>query len=187
MNKRNLIVMVKCEIGCTYNVAAELADLPEGPIVYSTSGDYDLFTMFRLDNNDDIGHYVCETVQKIEGVRDTNTIVCFNPFTKDLAWLIAGSPQGVKVQMQANKTFDAQDIRLFRTIRCTAMFNPGSMRWKCSFICQFWVFVGHESRPDRGMITTQIGCQPVIQVRHSDGAIKVLHNRRPHKDMPRSA
>ena len=67
MDKRNLIVMVKCEIGCTYDVAAELADLPEGPIVYSTSGDYDLFTMFRLDNNDDIGHYVCETVQKIEG------------------------------------------------------------------------------------------------------------------------
>ena len=83
MDKRNLIVMVKCEIGCTYDVAAELADLPEGPIVYSTSGDYDLFTMFRLDNNDDIGHYVCETVQKIKGVRDTNTIVCFNPFTQD--------------------------------------------------------------------------------------------------------
>jgi hypothetical protein len=36
-----------------------------------------------LDNNDDIGLYVCETVQQIPGVRDTNTIVCFNPFTKD--------------------------------------------------------------------------------------------------------
>ena len=45
--------------------------------------DYDLFTMFRLENNDDIGHYVCEIIQKIDGVRDTNTIVCFNPFTKD--------------------------------------------------------------------------------------------------------
>ena len=83
MDKRNLIVMVKCEIGRTYDVAAEIADLPEGPIVYSTSGDYDLFTMFRLENNDDIGHYVCEIIQKIDGVRDTNTIVCFNPFTKD--------------------------------------------------------------------------------------------------------
>ena len=48
MDKRNLIVMVKCEIGKTYDVAATLADLPEGPTVYSTSGDYDLFTMFRL-------------------------------------------------------------------------------------------------------------------------------------------
>ena len=83
MEKRNLIIMVKCELGCTYNVAAALADLPETPMVYSTSGDYDLFTMFRLNNSDDIGHYVCEKIQKIQGVRDTNTIVCFNPFTKD--------------------------------------------------------------------------------------------------------
>lgn len=83
MEKRTLLVLVKCEIGMTYNVAAALADLPEAPIVYSTSGDYDIFSMFRLDNNDDIGMYVCETIQKIDGVRDTNTIVCFNPFTKD--------------------------------------------------------------------------------------------------------
>ena len=83
MEKRNLIVMVKCDIGRTYDVAAALADLPEGPTVYSTSGDYDIFSMFRLDNSDDIGHYVCAVIQKIDGVRDTNSIVCFNPFTKD--------------------------------------------------------------------------------------------------------
>ncbi|ABD54260.1 aromatic ring-hydroxylating dioxygenase subunit alpha [Jannaschia sp. CCS1] len=46
-----------------------------------------------------------------------------------------------------------------------------------------WVFVGHDSQtPGKGdYITTQIGDQPVIQVRHSDGEIKVLHNRCPHK------
>lgn len=46
-----------------------------------------------------------------------------------------------------------------------------------------WVFVGHESQtPNKGdYYTTQIGNQPVIQVRHSDGEIKVLHNRCPHK------
>ena len=83
MDKRNLIVMVKCELGRTYDVAAAVADLPEAPIVYSTSGDYDIFSMFRLDNNDDIGTFVCDTIQTISGVRDINTIVCFNPFTKD--------------------------------------------------------------------------------------------------------
>ena len=83
MEKRTLLVLVKCEIGMTYKVAAALADLPEAPTVYSTSGDYDIFSMFRLDNNDDIGLYVCETIQTIPGVRDTNTIVCFNPFTND--------------------------------------------------------------------------------------------------------
>ena len=42
-----------------------------------------------------------------------------------------------------------------------------------------WVFVGHDSQtPNKGdYYTTQIGDQPVIQVRHSDGEVKVLHNR----------
>jgi hypothetical protein len=39
-----------------------------------------------------------------------------------------------------------------------------------------WVFVGHESQtPNKGdYFSTQIGDQPVIQVRHSDGEMHVL-------------
>lgn len=46
-----------------------------------------------------------------------------------------------------------------------------------------WVFVGHDSQtPNKGdYITTEIGTQPVIMVRHSDDQIYVLHNRCPHK------
>lgn len=46
-----------------------------------------------------------------------------------------------------------------------------------------WVYVGHESQtPKAGdYITAQIGDQPLLQVRHSDGEIKVLFNRCPHK------
>lgn len=46
-----------------------------------------------------------------------------------------------------------------------------------------WVFVGHDSQaPGKGdYITAQIGDQPVIMVRHSDGEIRVLLNRCPHK------
>ncbi len=46
-----------------------------------------------------------------------------------------------------------------------------------------WVFVGHDSQtPNKGdYITTQIGDQPVIMTRHSDGEIYVLANRCPHK------
>ncbi|MDU8926731.1 aromatic ring-hydroxylating dioxygenase subunit alpha [Alisedimentitalea sp. MJ-SS2] len=46
-----------------------------------------------------------------------------------------------------------------------------------------WVFVGHDSQcPNKGdYITTQVGDQPVIMVRHSDNEIKVLLNRCPHK------
>ncbi len=46
-----------------------------------------------------------------------------------------------------------------------------------------WVFVGHDSQvPKAGdYYTTQIGTQPVILVRHSDGEVRVLYNRCPHK------
>lgn len=46
-----------------------------------------------------------------------------------------------------------------------------------------WVFVGHDSQtPKKGdYFTTQVGDQPVIQVRHSDNEIYVLYNRCPHK------
>lgn len=46
-----------------------------------------------------------------------------------------------------------------------------------------WVFVGHDSQtPNKGdYYTTQVGDQPVIQVRHTNGEICVLYNRCPHK------
>ncbi len=46
-----------------------------------------------------------------------------------------------------------------------------------------WVFVGHESQTaNKGdYFATQVGDQPVIQVRHSTGDIHVLYNRCPHK------
>jgi phenylpropionate dioxygenase-like ring-hydroxylating dioxygenase large terminal subunit len=46
-----------------------------------------------------------------------------------------------------------------------------------------WVFVGHDSQvPHHGdYITTEIGTQSVIMVRHSDDAVHVLYNRCAHK------
>lgn len=46
-----------------------------------------------------------------------------------------------------------------------------------------WIYVGHTSQvPEPGdYYTTNIGRQPVVMVRHSDGEIYVLHNRCAHK------
>lgn len=46
-----------------------------------------------------------------------------------------------------------------------------------------WIYVGHASQvPNKGdYVTTTIGNQPVLMVRHSDDSIHVLHNRCPHK------
>ena len=46
-----------------------------------------------------------------------------------------------------------------------------------------WIYVGHDSQvPNKGdYATAQIGDQPLIMVRHTDGEVKVLYNRCPHK------
>ncbi|HEY0420356.1 MAG TPA: aromatic ring-hydroxylating dioxygenase subunit alpha [Acetobacteraceae bacterium] len=46
-----------------------------------------------------------------------------------------------------------------------------------------WVYVGHASQvPNSGdFFTTTVGSAPVVMVRHTDGTIRVLHNRCPHK------
>ncbi|GIX17498.1 MAG: oxidoreductase [Rhodothalassiaceae bacterium] len=46
-----------------------------------------------------------------------------------------------------------------------------------------WIYVGHESQvPEPGdWYATRIGRVPVIMIRGDDGAIRVLHNRCPHK------
>jgi benzoate/toluate 1,2-dioxygenase subunit alpha len=46
-----------------------------------------------------------------------------------------------------------------------------------------WVYVGHDSQvPNPGdYYGTTIGTQPILLVRHTDGTVKVLHNRCPHK------
>lgn len=48
---------------------------------------------------------------------------------------------------------------------------------------KLWLYVGHDSQvPKPGdYITAQLADQPVILVRHTDGAVHVLHNRCPHK------
>lgn len=46
-----------------------------------------------------------------------------------------------------------------------------------------WLYIGHESQVAKpgDYVTTYMGLQPVIMVRHRDGAIHVLHNRCPHR------
>ncbi len=46
-----------------------------------------------------------------------------------------------------------------------------------------WVYVGHDSQVPRpgDYVTTQVAAQPVIMVRHGDGAVRVVMNRCAHK------
>ena len=79
---RAIFVQIKCEMGQAYRVAQDAADtIEQMSELYSTSGQYDLLGKFYLDDDDDIGRFITEKVQRLPGVKDTYTLITFNAFT----------------------------------------------------------------------------------------------------------
>lgn len=79
---RPLFVMVKCKLGKAYTVAEELVDkVSETSEVHSISGQYDLLVKFFLEEDEDIGRFVCEKIQKLPDIQDTFTIQAYKAFT----------------------------------------------------------------------------------------------------------
>ena len=79
---QTIFVMVKCELGKAYDVAAAAIDSVDNVSeVYSISGQHDLMMKCTLKDNKDIGHFVTSELQLIDGVADTFTLINFNAFT----------------------------------------------------------------------------------------------------------
>lgn len=78
---QTIFIQVKCDLGRAYEVAdAAIQEVEQVSEVYSTSGNYDLMMKCYLEDGDDIGHFVNEKIQRIDGVRDTFTIITFKAF-----------------------------------------------------------------------------------------------------------
>ena len=79
---QTLFVQVKCDLGKTYQVAAEAAEsIDQVSEVHSISGNYELILNYYLEDDEDIGRFVTETVQTLSGVKDTLTIIAFKAFS----------------------------------------------------------------------------------------------------------
>ncbi|MBM3533434.1 MAG: Lrp/AsnC family transcriptional regulator [Alphaproteobacteria bacterium] len=79
---KTIFIMVKCELGKAYQVADEaILNVDKISEVYSISGQYDLLMKCYLAEEDDIGHFVTEKVQRLPGVKDTFTLITFKAFT----------------------------------------------------------------------------------------------------------
>ena len=78
---QTIFVQLKCELGCAYEVALVLAEQDGVSEVYSISGQYDLLAKCYLDDGEDVGRFVANRIQKLDGVRDTYTTITFNAFT----------------------------------------------------------------------------------------------------------
>lgn len=78
---RTIFVKIKCELGRAYDVAdAVVQDVEEASEVHSTSGDYDLMVKCYLADDADVGRFVTEQVQTLDGVKDTFTLIAFKAF-----------------------------------------------------------------------------------------------------------
>mgnify|MGYP003352624161 CR=1 FL=1 len=73
-------VQIKCQLGKSYEVANRLADAELASEIYSTAGEFDLLIKIYVDAGTDIGHFVNEKVQKLPGIQDTQTMICFKAF-----------------------------------------------------------------------------------------------------------
>ncbi|MDR3375022.1 MAG: Lrp/AsnC ligand binding domain-containing protein [Ancalomicrobiaceae bacterium] len=73
-------VLIKCQLGKSYDVATELADAEIASEIYSIAGDYDLIVKFYVPDEVDIGRFVNEQVHHIAGIHDTKTLITFKAF-----------------------------------------------------------------------------------------------------------
>ncbi len=79
---KTIFIMVKCELGRAYQVADQaVLTIEQVSEVYSTSGEYDLLIKCYLQDDTDIGHFVTETMQTLDGVKDTFTLIAFKAFS----------------------------------------------------------------------------------------------------------
>ena len=78
---QTIFVQFKCRPGMAYTVADALVqEVEQISEVYSTSGHYDLIAKFYLPDDHDLGHFVTERLQVVDGVADTFTLVAFKAF-----------------------------------------------------------------------------------------------------------
>ncbi len=77
---QTFFVEIKCALGRTYPVASALAEAEIASEIYSIAGDYDILAKFYVSRETDVGRFVGEKVQVIEGIVDTRTIITFKAF-----------------------------------------------------------------------------------------------------------
>ncbi len=77
---QTFFVEIKCALGRTYAVASALAEAEIASEIYSIAGHYDVLAKFYVSKDTDVGRFVGEKVQVIDGIVDTRTIIAFKAF-----------------------------------------------------------------------------------------------------------
>ncbi len=73
-------VLVKCQLGRLEQVANALMEIEGVSEVHSVTGAWDLLVKLYAADYDAFGDLIPDQVQKIDGVRDTETLLAFRAF-----------------------------------------------------------------------------------------------------------
>jgi len=71
------MVLICAERGRVNEVAQALLEIKGVSEVYSVGGRYDLVAMLRVRDNEALAEAVTEHLQKVDGIRDTETLIAF--------------------------------------------------------------------------------------------------------------
>lgn len=73
-------VMVKCELGRLEEVANAIMELDGVSEVHSVTGAWDLIVKLFAPSYDAFGDLIPDVMQKVPGIRDTETLLAFRAF-----------------------------------------------------------------------------------------------------------
>ncbi|HSN15395.1 MAG TPA: Lrp/AsnC ligand binding domain-containing protein [Anaeromyxobacteraceae bacterium] len=73
-------VMVKCELGRLEQVANAIMELDGVSEVHSVTGEWDLLVKLFAPTYEAFGDLIPDVLQKVPGIRDTETLLAFRAF-----------------------------------------------------------------------------------------------------------
>ena len=73
-------VMVKCELGRLEEVANAIMELDGVSEVHSVTGSWDLLVKLFAPSYESFGDLIPDLLQKVQGIRDTQTMLAFRAF-----------------------------------------------------------------------------------------------------------
>jgi DNA-binding Lrp family transcriptional regulator len=76
------IVFVKAEVDRIPEVAEQIAAIDGVSEVYSVTGQIDLIALVRVRQHDDIAAVVADRLNKVAGVRETETHIAFRAYSR---------------------------------------------------------------------------------------------------------
>lgn len=76
------IVFVKADVDRIPEVAQEIAAIEGVSEVYSVTGQIDLIALVRVRHHDEVAGVVADRLNKVEGVRETETHIAFRAYSR---------------------------------------------------------------------------------------------------------